>query len=185
MRIIVGVSGASGSILAYRFCQALKQQGHEIRLVMSDAALRTWELECETPVEELYKTVDQVCDNHNIAAEIASGSFRTDAMVILPCSMKTLAGIVSGYSDNLLLRAADVCLKEGRKLILCPREMPLSEIHLRNMYEAARLGCRILPPMMTFYDHPGTLEDEITHFTGKLMMQLGLELQEFKAWEGA
>ena len=118
-----------------------------------------------------------------MAAIIASGSFVTDGMIIMPCSMKTLAGIVSGYADNLIQRAADVCIKEGRKVVLVPREMPLSRIHLRNMSEAADLGCVIVPPMLTFYSGQKTLEDEIDHIAGKILLQFGLKSPFFHAWK--
>ena len=104
-------------------------------------------------------------------------------MIVLPCSMKTLAGIVSGYSDNLLLRAADVCLKEGRKLVLCPREMPLGKVHLRNLKDAADLGCTIVPPMLTFYSGQTTLEDQLDQIVGKLLMPFGLPFQNFRPWQ--
>ena len=183
MRIIVGVSGASGVIMAYHMLAALRTAGCETHLVVTDSARSTWELETERPFSELESMADVVYGAHDMAAAISSGSFVTDGMVVLPCSMKTLAGVVSGYSDNLLLRAADVCLKEGRQLVLCPREMPLGRVHLRNMYQASELGCAIVPPMLTFYNFPQTLTDQINHVVGKVMLQFGLSSPDFVPWE--
>ena len=129
-------------------------------------------------LEEAYEAVDAIDDN------IASGSFPTDGMIIIPCSMKTLAGIVSGYAENLLLRAADVCLKEDRKVVLVPREMPMNKVHLRNLREAADIGCRIVPPMLTFYNGAETLDEQVDHVIGKVLMQFGIVPASFKAWKG-
>lgn len=119
-----------------------------------------------------------------MAAAISSGSFVTDGIIVLPCSMKTLAGIVSGYADNLLLRAVDVCLKENRRVVLCTREMPLSKVQLRNMREAADLGCVILPPGLTFYNGASSVDEQINHVIGKILMQFGLPFQNFVPWSG-
>ena len=184
MRLVIGVSGASGVIMGYRLLKTLRENTDaEVHLIVSEAAVQTWELETEKPISELYELADVVYDPHDMAAAISSGSFVTDGMIVLPCSMKTLAGIVSGYAENLLLRAADVTLKEGRKLILCPREMPLSRVHLRNMQEAANVGCTIVPPMLTFYNHPMTVEEQIDHVIGKILMQFGIVPKNFKPWE--
>lgn len=181
-RIILGVSGASGAILAYHTARALKAAGVQLYLVVTDAARQTWELECDLPFSALTDLADVCCDTHDMAADISSGSFRTDGMLIVPCSMKTLAGLVTGYTDNLLLRAADVCLKEGRKVVLCPREMPFGKIHLRNMREAAELGCSIVPPVLSFYSGQMTVQDQIDHIVGKLLMQFDLPFDNFRPW---
>ena len=184
MRLVIGVSGASGVIMGYRLLMTLRENTDaELHLIVSEAAVQTWELETEKPISDLYDLADVVYDPHDMAAVISSGSFMTDGMIVLPCSMKTLAGIVSGYAENLLLRAADVTLKEGRKLILCPREMPLSRVHLRNIQEAANVGCTIIPPMLTFYNHPMTVEEQIDHVIGKILMQFGIVPKNFKPWE--
>ena len=184
MRLIVGISGASGVIMGYRLLKTLREsEGTEVHLVVSESAEQTWALETDLPITELYELADVVYDRKDMAATISSGSFLTDGMIILPCSMKTLAGVVSGFSDNLLLRAADVCLKEGRKLILCPREMPLSRVHLRNMKEAADVGCTIVPPVLTFYNHPKTVDEQIDHVIGKILMQFGIIPDSFTPWE--
>ena len=184
MRIIVGVSGASGVLMSKKLIETLKSETDcEIHLVVTDSAAHTWSLECGSDVSELYNLADVNYDPYDMAANISSGSFVTDGMIILPCSMKTLAGIVSGYTDNLLLRAADVCLKEGRKVILCPRETPLSKIHLRNMYDAADYGCTIIPPMLTFYSGAETMDEQINHIIGKILLQFGIVPRSFKHWE--
>ncbi|HEX9019344.1 MAG TPA: UbiX family flavin prenyltransferase [Anaerolineaceae bacterium] len=186
MRIIVGVSGASGTILAETLLRALRDQPDvETHLVMTRGALRTLELESSLAKDEFLALAHKVHPIGDIAASIASGSYVTAGMVVIPCSMKTLAGIVTGYSDNLLLRAADVCLKERRKLILVTRETPLSALHLENMLKATQYGALILPPMLTFYDHPQTIEDLIHPLIGRILMQFGLDYPQFQAWEGA
>lgn len=185
MRIIVGVSGASGVIMSYYLLKALKSvDGCEVHLVVSDAAKRNWRLETDMPFESLLDLADQVHDVHDLAATVSSGSYRTDGMIVMPCSMKTLAGIVSGYADNLLLRAVDVCLKENRRVVLCPREMPLGKVHLRNMLTAADLGCSVVPPMLTFYNAPKSMEDQINHVVGKVLMQFGMDFEHFVPWKG-
>lgn len=184
MRLIVGISGASGVIMGRRLLEMLRASADaEIHLIVTEAAERTWALECDKPIRELYDLADVVYDNHDLAAAVASGSFRTDGMIILPCSMKTLAGIASGYAENLLLRAADVCLKEGRRLVLCPREMPLGRIHLRNLTLAAEAGAAIVPPMLTFYNRPTTVDEQIDHVIGKILLQFGIVPDNFRAWE--
>lgn len=185
MRLIVGVTGASGVEMSFYLLRLMKNIPNvEIHLVMTEGAKKTWELETDKNIEDLLSLADHVHDEKNLAASISSGSFVTDGMIIMPCSMKTLAGVVSGYAENLVLRAADVCLKEGRKLVIVPREMPLGKIHLRNMSEAADLGCVIVPPVLTFYNSPGSVEDMIVHIIGKVLMQFGINIKEFNAWEG-
>lgn len=185
MRIIVGVTGASGVEMSYYLLKALKSvKQMEVFLVVSEGAEQTWRLESEREITDLYALADDILDNHDLAACISSGSFVTDGMIVMPCSMKSLAGIVSGYADNLINRSADVCMKEGRKLVLVPREMPLSRLHLRNLKEAADLGCVIVPPMLTFYNGPLTIEDQINHVVGKVLMQFGITYDRFKPWKG-
>jgi len=186
MRIIIGVSGASGSILAEHLLRSLQQYPEvETHLVVTNGALRTLELESSLSKKEFLALAGKVHPIGDMAANIASGSFMTAGMVVVPCSMKTLSGIVHGYSDNLLLRAADVCMKEQRKLVLVTRETPLSTLHLENMLKASQYGAIIMPPMLTFYNHPHTVEDLIPHLTGKILMQFGLDYPLFQAWQGA
>ena len=184
MKLIIGITGASGVIMGYRLLQTLKlETDAEVHLIVTESAEQTWALETEEPIGGLFRLADRVYEPADLAASVSSGSFVTDGMIVLPCSMKTLAGIVSGYANNLLLRAADVTLKEGRKLVLCPREMPLGRVHLRNLLAASELGCAIIPPMLTFYNHPMTVEDEISHVVGKVLLQFGITPRSFKPWE--
>ena len=185
MRIIVGVSGATGVEMSYYLLKALKSvDGCEVHLIVSKGAKITWDLESDIPIEKLYELADHVHDEHNMAACVSSGSFVTDGMIIMPCSMKSLAGIAAGYADNLIIRAADVCMKEGRKVVLVPREMPMGKVHLRNMKEASDLGCVIVPPMLTFYNGPKTIVDQINHIVGKILMQFGITYDKFIPWTG-
>jgi 4-hydroxy-3-polyprenylbenzoate decarboxylase len=186
MRMIIGISSASGTVLAEALLRGLRAHTSvETHLVVSGNALRTLELETRTPPAELFALAHQVHASDDISASIASGTFLTAGMVVIPCSMKTLAGIVSGYSDNLLLRAADVTLKERRKLVLVTREMPLSTLHLENMLKASQYGAVILPPMLTFYHQPQTIADLIDHVVGKVFSQFGLEYPPYRTWQGA
>lgn len=185
MRIIVAVTGATGVQMSETLLRALRQQENcEIHLIVSEGAKLTWHLECEQELTALYDLADYVYEEHDLAAVIASGSFVTDGMIVMPCSMKTLAGIVSGYAENLIQRAADVCLKEGRKVVLVPREMPLGKIHLKNLKKAAGLGCAIVPPMLTFYNGAQTLQAQVEHVVGKVLLQFHMEYQRFVSWKG-
>lgn len=185
MRIVVGVTGATGVEMSYYLLKALKSiAGCEVHLILSKGAKITWDLECDIPIERLLGLADYVHDEHNMAASVSSGSFVTDGMIVMPCSMKTLAGIAAGYAENLIIRAADVCMKEGRKVVLVPREMPMGRVHLRNMKEAADLGCVIVPPVLTFYNGPKTIDDQINHIVGKILMQFGITYDKFIPWTG-
>lgn len=183
-RIVVGISGASGAPLALALLKALRQANVETHVVVSRGGEMTLRQECGVGMEEIERLADVVYDNGNIGAAIASGSFRTAGMIVAPCSMKTVAGIHSGYSDNLLLRAADVALKERRKLVLVARETPLSTIHLRNLYELSQMGAMILPPMLSFYHHPDSIDAAVNHVVGKILDSFALELPDFHRWEG-
>ncbi|KAF5035366.1 putative UbiX-like flavin prenyltransferase [anaerobic digester metagenome] len=172
--------------MSFYLMKALKSiEDCEVHLIISQGARLTWKLECDYSIDELVKYADVVYDEEDLAAPISSGSFITDGMIIMPCSMKTLAGLVTGYADNLIIRAADVCLKEGRKVILVSREMPFGRIHLRNMKDAADLGCVIIPPVLTFYNKPKTIIDQVNHIVGKILMQFGIYYDKFTAWTGA
>ena len=182
-RLVIGMSGASGAPLTIELLKQLQQyRDIESHLIVTKGAQMTLEQETEYTLEQLYALADEVHDTHNIGAGPASGSYRTMGMIVIPCSMKTLAGIVSGYSDNLVLRAADVTLKERRKLVLVTREAPLGTIHLRNMYEASQLGAVIIPPVLSYYNHPKTIEDCNRHIIGKILDQFDLEGLEFHRW---
>ena len=184
MRIIVGITGASGIVIAVALLKKLKEiDGVETHLIVTDGGELTIRDETDFDVFDIKRLADVVYDVHEMDASIASGSFLVEGMVIVPCTMKTVAGIVCGYSDNLLLRAADVCIKEKRKLILVPREMPFSRIHLRNMKELANLGVVIMPPVMTFYNREMTIESQVDHIINKILLQLGLPA-EVNEWQG-
>ena len=184
MRIIVGVSGASGVEMSLSLLRALRNASCETYLVVTEGARLTWSLETDIPIEELYNAADHVYAESDYAAVIASGSFVTDGMIVMPCSMKTLAGIANGFAENLLLRAADVCLKENRRVVLVPREIPLGRVHLRNMLSACELGCAIVPPMLTFYNGADSLQSQIDTVVGKVLMQFSIISENFKSWEG-
>lgn len=184
MRVIVGITGASGIVIAVELLQRLKQiEGVETHLIITDGGELTIRDETNFDVYSINKLADVVYNVHEMDASIASGSFLTDGMVIVPCTMKTVAGIVSGYSDNLLLRAADVCIKERRPLVIVPREMPFSRIHLRNMKELADLGVIVMPPVMTFYNTDMTLQSHINHVVNKILLQLKLSSDVIE-WNG-
>ena len=185
MRLIVGVSGASGVILGYYVLKALRQiTDIEVHLVMTEGAKATLQYESTITVEEMEGLADVVHDSKNMAATISSGSFKTDGMIVVPCSMKSVAGMACGFADNLLLRAADVCFKENRKVVLVPREMPLSRIHLRNLTTLAEYGCTIIPPLLKFYNDSNSVEKQINHIVGKILMQFGFESKNFIPWTG-
>ena len=184
MRLIIGISGASGVQLGVELLKALHAVADcETHLVISKNALQVLQLETNYSLEQVAALAHVSYSEDQLTARIASGSYKTDGMVVIPCSMKTLAAIVHGYSGNLIQRAADVCLKEGRKLVLVPREAPLSRVHLRNLSAAADLGCVIMPPMLTFYQHPQSIQDMIDYLTGKIFLQFNLDYPRFKGWE--
>lgn len=183
-RIVVGVSGASGMPLAVEVLNQLRRQPDvETHLVLSRAAEITLREESSLTAQQLRGLADVCYDNGDIGAAPASGSFRTAGMIVVPCSMKTVAGIATGYSDSLL-RAADVTLKERRKLVLAVRECPFSTIHLRNMQELSSMGAVILPMVLSFYNRPDGLDDCVRHLAGKILDQFGIEGQDFRRWQG-
>ena len=182
-RIIVGLSGSSGVIYGIRTLMHLRAaQDVETHLVMSDAAITTIRIETEYEVDAIQAMADFVYRPDNLAAPISSGSFKTDGMMVVPCSVKSLSGIVYSHADNLLCRAADVCLKEKRKLVLVVRETPLHKGHLELMVKAADLGALLLPPMPAFYHNPKTIEDIIDQTVGKAFDYFGLEHKLFRRW---
>ncbi|POX40635.1 phenolic acid decarboxylase subunit B [Streptomyces sp. Ru73] len=185
MRLIVGMTGATGAIFGIRVLEHLAELPEvETHLVLSRWARSTMELETGRSVREVAELADVVHSPEDQGASISSGSFRTDGMIIVPCSMKTLAGIRAGYADGLVGRAADVVLKERRKLVIVPRETPLSEIHLENMLALARMGVQIVPPMPAFYNHPATVDDIVDHITARVIDQFDLPAPAAKRWEG-
>lgn len=184
MRLIVAITGASGVVYGKRLLGILQERKVETHLVVSKAAEKVIEHELEMRKKELEELASHVYDVNDLSAPIVSGSFKTDGMIVIPCSMKTLAGIAHGYSDNLILRAADVTLKEKRKLILVPRETPLSVVHLRNMLDLASQGVLIVPAMPAYYHKPEKIEDLVDFIAGKVLDLLGIEHELFKRWHG-
>ncbi len=196
-RIIVGITGASGAIYALHTVKALLRHAVEVHLIISDYGAYVLESEADFSLKggallESFKTRFKDADltgeivrysNKDLAASVSSGSFRTEGMVVVPCSMKTLAGIAQGITGNLIERAADVTLKEGRKLVLVPRETPLNKIHLKNMLAAADAGAHILPAMPAFYQKPGTIADLADFVAGRILALFDIDAKLFKPWQ--
>ncbi|MFE5737109.1 non-oxidative hydroxyarylic acid decarboxylases subunit B [Streptomyces celluloflavus] len=185
MRLIVGMTGATGAPFGVRLLQALKQLPEvETHLVLSRWARTTIGPETGLSAREVISLADEAHNAEDQGATISSGSFRTEGMVVVPCSMKTLAGIRTGYAEGLVGRAADVVLKERRTLVLVPRETPLSEIHFENMLALVRMGVRMVPPMPAFYNHPRSVDDIVDHVTARVLDQFGLPFPAARRWEG-
>ncbi len=185
-RIIVAGTGASGFPILEEVLRLLRRDGRmEIHLILSDSARLTLEFETGHPAAETETMADVVYRPDEIGAAPAGGTFRTEGMLIVPCSMKTAAGIHSGYADNLILRAADVTIKENRPLVLAARESPLSAIHLRNLYELSLVpGVRIIPPVMSFYFRPDSVGDMVRHAAARLVEPFGVKSGDCAEWEG-
>jgi polyprenyl P-hydroxybenzoate/phenylacrylic acid decarboxylase-like protein len=184
-RLVVGVSGASGPRLAWVLLRALRELGSvETHLVLSPGASRTIELELDEPRSALEALADAVHAPGDLAAPLSSGSFPTAGMVVIPCSMRTLAAVATGITTDLLTRAADVCLKERRRLVLVPRETPLSLVHLRNMETVTLAGATVLPPVPAFYHRPRSIDDLLAHTAGKVLDQFGIAHDLYRRWAG-
>lgn len=185
-RIAVGLTGASGAVLGVRLLELLRQAGREapleVHLVVSEAGEAVLRAETGRTLDDLRPLAERVYAPRDLFAPIASGSFALDGMVIIPCSMKTLGGVAHGYADDLMLRAADVCLKERRRLLLVARETPLSLIHLENMRLVTLAGGVIMPPVLSFYTRPASLEEAIDQVAGKALELLGVPSPAFKRW---
>lgn len=186
-RIIVGISGASGIVYAIDLLQTLRQLKIDVEIhgVVSQWARENLRIETTMGLSDLYDLMDYHYANHNMAATIASGSYLIDAMVIVPASMKTVAGIACGFHDSLIGRAADVTLKEQRKLIIVPRETPLSVIHLENLTKLAKLGAHIIPPIPAFYHPPQSIDELIRQQTTKMLDSLGITYPDAERWQGS
>lgn len=178
---MIGITGASGVTIGLRLLEVLTAEKH---LIISEEAKRLIEIETGLTEEETEANADFVYDNADFEASLSSGSFKYDAMVIAPCSMSTLSKIAVGISDNLITRAASVCLKEHRPLVLVPRETPVSAIHLKNMAELAQLGVIILPASAAFYPRPEKVEDMVDFIVGRILDVLGIENNLYERWEG-
>jgi 4-hydroxy-3-polyprenylbenzoate decarboxylase len=185
VRLTVAITGASGVVYGKRLLKVLREKNVETHLIISKAAEKVIKYELGRSKEDVEKLADHSYNVDDWSAPIVSGSFKTDGMIIIPCSMKTLAGIAHGYSDNLVLRAADVTLKEKRRLILVPRETPLNVVHLRNMLELAEQGVVIVPAVPAYYHKPKDIDDLVDFVVGKVLDLLGMEHTLYKRWAGS
>jgi 4-hydroxy-3-polyprenylbenzoate decarboxylase len=183
-RIVVGITGATAVIYGIRLLEVLAELNVETHLILSEQAKRNICIESDFEVNTVEKLASRVHDIKDMAASISSGSFKTDGMVIVPCTIKTLSGVAHSYNDNLIVRAADVALKERRKLVLMVRETPLHKGHLEMMGRVADLGGVILPPVPAFYNAPKTIKDIIDHTVGKILDQFDIDHHLFRRWEG-
>ena len=185
MRLIVGMSGASGVIYGVRLLEVLKAESNvETHLVMSDSARMNINLETDWSAKDVLALADHVYSNRDIAASIASGSFGTDGMIVAPCAIKTLSAITNSYADSLIVRAADVVLKERRRLVLVPRETPLHTGHCELLYRASQLGAIIAPPMPAHYIKPQSVDDLINHHVGRILDLFSIDCGFVKRWNG-
>ncbi|MBI4291676.1 MAG: UbiX family flavin prenyltransferase [Betaproteobacteria bacterium] len=183
-RIIVGITGATGAIFGVRVLEALRAAEIETHLVISKWGQQTIEHETGLSLQQVKELASVHHSTGNMGATISSGSFFTDGMVVAPCSMRTLAAIAHGYGEDLVHRAADVVLKEGRKLVLVPRETPLSQVHLENLLKLARQGAAIVPPMPAFYNRPQSVDDIVNHIVARVLDQFGISADFAKRWDG-
>ena len=184
-RLIIGMTGSTGAIFGVRFLEALKHAGDvESHLIISKWAQRTIEHETNYTVEQVRALASVVHSPGDMGATLSSGSFLTEGMVVIPCSVRTLGGIAQGVGDHLVHRAADVVLKERRKLVLVVRETPLSEVHLENMLKLSRMGVVMLPPMPAFYNHPQSVDDVVNHIVMRVLDQFGIAAPNAKRWDG-
>ncbi|KAH6871624.1 flavoprotein [Thelonectria olida] len=183
-RIVVAMTGATGAQIGIHLLQVLRRLNVETHLIISKWASETIKYETDYTPAAVRALADYSYSSHDLAAPISSGSYRIDGMIVAPCSVKTLATINAGICDDLISRAADVCLKERRRLVLSVRETPLSEIHLRNMLDVSRAGAIISPPVVGFYTLPYTIEDILNQMVGRLLDLFDLDTREFKRWEG-
>jgi 4-hydroxy-3-polyprenylbenzoate decarboxylase len=184
LRIIVGISGASGAVYGWELLKFLSAEGHEIHGVVTDNGWKILEHECGVTKKDIENKVARLHASENLGAAIASGSFKTDAMVVAPCSMRTVAAIANGLADNLLCRAADVVIKERRRLVLVPRETPLSSIHLGNMLTLSNLGVTIMPASPGFYHRPDNIDGLVKIMVGRIADALGIDNELFPRWSG-
>lgn len=183
MKLVIAITGASGVIYGIRALEVLKGLGIETHLILSEWGEKTIKIETDKDGDYVRSLATRVYDDSNMAAPVSSGSFKTDGMLVIPCSMKTLAGIANGLDDALVARAAGVCIKESRKVVLVPRETPLSRIHLDNMNKLAGLpNVVIMPAMPGFYHRPKAMEDLIDHVVGKVLDQFDIKHSLFKRW---
>jgi flavin prenyltransferase len=184
LRLVVAITGASGVIYGIRMLEVLKKLKVETHLIMSEWGAKNVKIETDRTADYVRSLATKCYEDGNMAAPMSSGSFKTDGMAVVPCSMKTLASIANAFDDSLVSRAAGVCIKERRKLVLVPRETPLSKIHLDNMSKVADAGAIILPAMPGFYHRPKTMDELIDHVVGKVLDQFDIDHGLFKRWGG-
>ena len=185
LRIVVGITGSSGVIYGIKLLYFLNKLEIETHVVLSKWAEKNIGIETDENISQIKKLASFEYKENDMAASISSGSFKTNGMIIIPCSMKTLASIANGYDDNLISRAASVTIKENRKLVIVPRETPLSRIHLSNMLKLAKIGVIILPAMPGFYHRPKTVNDLVLHIVGKTLDQFDISNEAFKRWDNS
>jgi flavin prenyltransferase len=182
MRLIVAITGSSGVIYGIKMLEVLLELKMETHLVLSEWGKRNIRIETDKTIDYVKSLATKCYSNDNMAAAISSGSYKTEGMAVIPCSMKTLSSIAHGYDDNLVSRAAGVCIKETRKLVIVPRETPISKIHLVNMLKLVEAGVVVLPAMPGFYHKPKSVVDLVSHIVGKVLDQFGIEHNIFKRW---
>ncbi len=182
MKLVIGITGSTGVVYGVRMLEALKECGVETHLIITEWAKKCIAMETGYKLDDVKSLATQYSDDSNLASGISSGTYRTDGMIVIPCSMKTLSGVANGYDETLVARAAGVTLKESRKLILVTRETPLTAINLENMLKLARLGVVILPPVPGFYTKPKSIEQIVDHTVGKCLDQFNIEHDLYKRW---
>lgn len=182
MKLVVGITGSTGVVYGVRMLNVLREKKVETHLVMTEWAKKCLSMETDYKLDDVKALASQYSDDSNLASGISSGTYRTDGMIVIPCSMKTLSSIANGYDETLVARAAGVTMKESRKLVLVPRETPLTAIHLENMLKLARLGVVILPPVPGFYTRPSSIDELVDHTVGKCLDQFGIEHDLYKRW---
>jgi 4-hydroxy-3-polyprenylbenzoate decarboxylase len=182
MRLVIGVTGSSGIVYGIRMLEVLKRCNIDIHLIMTEWAKKCLTLETDFDLNYVKSLAGHYSEDSNMAASVSSGTYKTDGMIIIPCSMKTLSSIANGYEETLVARAAGVTIKESRKMVIVPRETPLTSIHLENMLKLARIGITILPAMPGFYNKPKNVDDLINHVVGKCLDQFDIEHDLFKRW---
>lgn len=182
MRLVVGITGSSGILYGIRMLEALKRYNIDVHLIMSEWATKCLGLETDYDLKYVRSLAKNYSEDSNLAASVSSGTHKTDGMIIVPCSMKTLSSVANGYEETLVARAAGVTIKESRKLVIVPRETPLTSIHLENMLKLARIGVVILPAMPGFYNKPKSVDDLLNHIVGKCLDQFGIDHDLFKRW---
>jgi len=182
MKLVIGITGSTGVIYGIRMLEVLKEVYIETHLVMSEWAEKCIPMETDYTVDHVKSLATEISDEKNMAASVSSGTHKTDGMIVIPCSMKTLSSVANGYDETLVARSAGVILKESRKLIIVARETPLSAINLENMLKLARLGVVIMPPVTEFYTKPNTINDMVDHIVGKCLDQFDIEHNLFQRW---